>query len=111
MARPLTVVELAPFVAADLWSDDDRASFVDWIARNPLAGAIIPGSGGLRKLRWAMSGRGKRGGARVIYYYHDDGMPLFLLTAYAKSARADLSADERRRCAALVDLIRREYGR
>lgn len=70
---------------------DERGVLVDFLARNPLAGDLIPGAGGVRKLRWGLEGRGKRGGARVVYYYHDDEMPIFALTAYAKNERADLS--------------------
>lgn len=59
----------------------------------PEAGALIPGSGGLRKLRWAGSGRGKRGGLRVIYYWRDRKGEIWLLTVYAKNEAADVSAD------------------
>ena len=55
----------------------------------PVAGDLIPGTGGVRKLRWGLDGRGKRGGARVIYFHHGAAMPLFALTAYAKNERAD----------------------
>lgn len=56
---------------------------------------MIAGTGGVRKLRWALQGRGKSGGARVIYYYHDASLPLYLLTAYAKNEQASLSHAER----------------
>jgi hypothetical protein len=59
-----------------LWHEDERNAFVDYIARNPEAGDIIPDSGGVRKVRWSRAGTGKRGGVRVIYFYHDDTMPL-----------------------------------
>src|SRR4029079_18035830 len=71
-------------------------ALIDYLARNPTAGDLIPGTGGVRKLRWGLEGRGKRGGARVIYFYHGVVMPLFLLSAYAKNERADLSYDDRR---------------
>ena len=48
--------------SATIWSDAERMAFVDWIAANPLAGDVIPGSGGCRKVRWSRSGMGKRGG-------------------------------------------------
>ena len=96
-SAPVTVVETPEFLAAThrLLDDDDRMLLVDYLALNPTAGEVIPGAGGVRKLRWSLEGRGKRGGARVIYFYHDAGMPLFLLTAYAKNVRADLSQQER----------------
>ena len=67
-----------------------------WItlAYHPAAGDLIPGTGGVRKLRWGLESRGKRGGARVVYFYHDADMPLFVLTAYAKNERADLSQED-----------------
>jgi hypothetical protein len=57
--------------------------------------AFIPGTGGVRKLRWGLEGRGKRGGARVIYFHHGADMALFALTAFAKNERADLSQQDR----------------
>jgi len=58
--------------------------FINWIAANPLAGDVISGSGGCRKVRWVRSGMGKRGGARVIYFNSEDGR-VWLLIAYAKA--------------------------
>lgn len=108
---PVAVVELAPFDAAArrLWSEQERAAFVDFIAREPLAGDLVPGTGGLRKVRWSLAGKGKRGGARVIYFFHDPGMPLYLMSLYAKSARTDLSPAESRRLAAIVQEIKADH--
>ncbi len=105
---PLTVVEVDPFPAraARLWDEDEKGVFIDFIARNPRAGDVVPGTGGIRKVRWAASGRGKRGGARVIYYFHDETAPLFLLTVYAKAERADLSPEERRMMAAFTAALK-----
>ena len=76
----ITLAETAAFIrqSAKLWTEDDRTAFVDFIAGNPDAGDIIPDTGGLRKVRWSRPGMGKRGGVRVIYFYHDDSMPLYL---------------------------------
>lgn len=74
--------------------DAERAELVSYLAYHPAAGAVIPGAGGVRKLRWRLEGRGKRGGARVIYYYHDMEMPLYLMTAYAKNERENLGQTE-----------------
>lgn len=92
-----TVIETEVFqrYAASLWDDGEREQFIAWIAANPLAGDVIPGTGGLRKVRWSRAGMGKRGGARVIYFHHGAGMPLFALTAFAKNDRADLSQQDR----------------
>ena len=65
-----TVIETEVFqwYATDIWRDGEREAFIVWLATNPLSGDVIPGSGGLRKVRWSRAGMGKRGGARVIYY-------------------------------------------
>jgi len=66
----LTVVETPTFTAdaKHIWTEGERGAFCSWLAANPEAGDVIPGSGGCRKVRWAASGRGKRGGARIIYF-------------------------------------------
>jgi hypothetical protein len=94
--RPITVVETDEFLSATrkLMDDDERAELVDYLAFNPTVGDMIPGSGGVRKIRWGLEGRGKRGGARVIYFYHDMEMPLLLLKAFAKNKQDDLSQIE-----------------
>jgi hypothetical protein len=70
----------------------------------------MPGTGGVRKLRWQLGERGKRGGARVIYYFYNLSMPLFALTAFAKHQRTDLSRAEqndlRQACKLLVETYR-----
>jgi hypothetical protein len=97
LTRPITVAETPVFMrqASGVWTEDEHAEFVDFIACNPEAGDRIPQSSGLRKVRWSRSGSGKRGGVRVIYFYHDLGMPLYLLMIYAKARRDDLSPDAR----------------
>lgn len=77
--------------AARLWDDEQRMEFVDFIARNPEAGDVIPGFAPLRKVRWQASGRGKRGGARVIYYTRTAQGQVHLLMAYGKGEKDDLS--------------------
>jgi hypothetical protein len=106
--NPVTVCESHRFSAwADAnWRQDERALFINYIARNSLAGAVMPGTGGLRKMRWSMPGRGKRGGARVIYYYHDGSFPLMILAGYAKSERADLTPSERAAMRAVVEAFK-----
>ena len=103
----LTVAELPEYLraAARLLADGDRRAIVDHLAAHPTAGDLIEGTGGVRKLRWARDGRGKSGGVRVIYYFHSETMPLYLLTMFAKNERANLSKAERNALAGLVDVL------
>jgi len=82
-----TVIETSVFVryADAIWSDAEREAFVNWIAARPLEGDVIPGTGGLRKVRWSASGSGKRGGSRVVYYNILQEGQIWLLIVYAKS--------------------------
>jgi hypothetical protein len=93
---PITVVETDEFLAVTrkFMDDEERAELVGYLAFHPESGVVIPGSGGVRKLRWALEGRGKRGGARVIYFFHNADMPLYLMTAYAKNDRENLERSE-----------------
>ena len=84
--------------AEKLFSDDEKMELVSFLSIHPLAGDLIPGTGGVRKLRFAASGRGKRGGARVIYYYLDEDLPLYALLAYPKNAKVDLTPEGKARC-------------
>jgi hypothetical protein len=95
-SAPATVVETPEFLSATrkIMTDADCMLLVDYLAYNPSAGDVFQGTGGVRKLRWALAGRGKSGGARVVYFYHDAGMPIFALTAYAKNDRSDLSQQD-----------------
>ncbi len=109
MARgaPLAVVETPDFVAAarKLMDETERSSLVLYLAYNPEAGDIVPGTGGVRKLRWALEGRGKRGGARVVYYFHSERIPLFALDVYAKNQRTDLTEDEKAKLKRFVKTV------
>ncbi|MCT2541256.1 type II toxin-antitoxin system RelE/ParE family toxin [Sedimentimonas flavescens] len=89
-----------------LFTEDEKRELIDFLAENPLAGAEIPGTGGVRKVRFAASGRGKRGGARIIYYYLDDTMPLYALQAYAKNDQGDMTPDEKRAVSALAAALK-----
>lgn len=88
-----------------MMSDSERGELVEFMGANPEAGEIIPETGGVRKVRWALSGRGKRGGARVIYYYHDEHLPVFLLAAYGKNEKANLSMAERNTMKRLIPVL------
>lgn len=108
----ITVVETPEFLSATkkLFTEIQRADLVDYLARMPEDGDLIPDSGGIRKLRWMLEGRGKRGGARVIYFYHDHRLPLFLLTAYAKNQKDDLDAGILKDFRALTKFIAATYA-
>ena len=103
-----TVAETQTFSrqADKLFSDDERRELIDFLANNPLAGDEIPGTAGVRKLRFGALGRGKRGGARVIYFCAGESMPIYALLAYAKSAKTDLTPAERRVVSALAKAIK-----
>jgi mRNA-degrading endonuclease RelE of RelBE toxin-antitoxin system len=81
-----TVAETDVFkrYAEEVWSSVEREQFITWIAANPEAGAVIPGSGGCREVRWSTFGQGKRGGARVIYFLVADHT-VWLLIVYKKA--------------------------
>jgi hypothetical protein len=105
----ITVAETPFFMrqAAAVWDDAEREDFIEFIARNPDAGDIIPDTGGVRKVRWARTGSGKRGGTRVIYFYHDANRPLYLLMVYAKARQENLTADEKRTVRKLAATLKR----
>lgn len=93
-----TVAETPTFTRQSdkLFNEVEKRELIDFLAENPLSGDEIPGTGGVRKVRFAASGRGKRGGARIIYYYLDDDMPVYALLAYAKNAKTDMTADDKK---------------
>ncbi len=103
----MTVVETGEFLrrAKPLLSDAQRASLVAFVAANPETGEVIAETGGVRKLRWAVEGAGKRGGARVIYYYRNERLPVCLLSVYAKNRKANLSKAERNTMKRLVPAL------
>ena len=100
----MVFVELTPFIAfrAEYWNDEDLRSLQNYLLVTPDAGDVIPGGSGLRKLRWAAQGRGKRGGARVIYYQHVPEERIYLIYAYVKSAKADLTREQIKTLAQLM---------
>jgi len=91
-----TVIETPTFQkqAAKVWSQEERHAFIDWIAANPEAGDVIPGAEGARKVRWAVQGKGKRGGARVIYFNLNADEIVLLVAAYAKADKTNITPGE-----------------
>ena len=109
--RPITVVELTSFSreAVKIWSDEERVEFIDYMAKNPAVGDVVPDTGGLRKVRWGRAGSGKRGGVRVIYFFHDLEHPLFLIALYAKADRGDISPEKKKLFADFVANLKKSY--
>ncbi|WP_295446104.1 type II toxin-antitoxin system RelE/ParE family toxin [uncultured Thiodictyon sp.] len=103
----LTVAEVPEYIrrAERLLTADERRDLVSFLAVHPGAGVLLEGTGGVRKLRWGRQGRGKSGGVRVIYYFHSEAMPLYLLTLFAKNEQANLTHAERNELAGLVDTL------
>ena len=110
MKNLLTVVEMTPFIHAvqEVWNESERIAFISYIAENYEAGALIQGAAGLQKIRWTRPGIGKRGGVRVIYYYYDQEAPVFLVTAFAKNEKEDLTSDDRKYLTGLIEILKNE---
>ena len=108
-----TVVETPAYLskATRIMTDVERASVVTMIAKTPTIGNLIRGTGGLRKARFGFGGRGKRGGGRVIYWYHSEGFPAVLLWAFAKNEADDLTADQRATLAELAGALLDDFKR
>ncbi len=106
-----TVAETTHYAqrAAKLLSLAERDAVIAAVAADPLAGDLIQGTGGLRKLRFGKGGRGKSGGVRVIYYYYDDKHPLTLMALFAKNEKDNLSKAERNALAEVVVAIKRSW--
>lgn len=102
-----TVTELPEYIrrASELLNEAERKSVIDYLAAHPRAGDIMEGTGGIRKLRWARGGKGKSGGVRIIYYYHDQRIPLYLLTVFGKNEKSNITKSERNELAKLVGVL------
>ena len=110
--RPVSVIETPPFSrrAAKRLSEDELTTVVDTIAKKPTLGDIIQGTGGIRKARFALKGRGKRGGVRVVYYIYNSTMPVFLMDVFAKNEKAYYSKGERNQLAKVAARLKNAYG-
>jgi hypothetical protein len=102
----MVLIELAPFTRRlrDLLSDEAYRGLQAHLVAHPEAGAVIAGTGGFRKVRWAEAGRGKSGGVRVIYYFRSASDRIYFAAIYGKSEKADLTQAER---AALQKVVAR----
>ena len=92
--RIYTIVETPTFAedARKIWTEQERGAFCAWLAANPEVGDVIPGSGGCRKVRWSITGSGKRGGARIIYFNRLANGEIWLLVIYTKSVMGNIPA-------------------
>jgi mRNA-degrading endonuclease RelE of RelBE toxin-antitoxin system len=93
-----SVIETSIFArrADALLTREEKMELIGLLAADPLAGDVIPGTGGVRKLRFAASGRGKSGAYRVIYYVLDEDQPILALLIYGKGERVEMSPEQRR---------------
>lgn len=112
MRVSLSVIELEAFSKAikGLLTDDELGILISYLALNPEAGDLMPGTGGARKLRWQAQGKGKRGGGRTIYYYHSEAMPLFLMDFYTKGAKSNLTEREKKDLHTTIKVLVHEYS-
>ena len=109
--QPVTVVETAEFLkrAKRLLSQTEIGQLVEFIAYHPTSGEVIPGTGGVRKLRWMLSGAGKRGGARIIYYFRNEKIPIFLFSCYSKSTKVNLTDAEKNELKSIITKLVKSY--
>lgn len=94
MDNMYTVAETDAFIkqAKQVWSEEERLAFITFLAQNPFAGAVVPKSGGLRKIRWSTQDKGKSGGVRVIYYNMLDDGAIICATMYPKNKTENIAA-------------------
>ncbi|MEG3618175.1 type II toxin-antitoxin system RelE/ParE family toxin [Magnetovibrio sp. PR-2] len=93
----ITIAETQAYLsqAKGLLNDSDRQVVIDLIAADPTCGSLLQNTGGVRKVRIPLSGRGKSGGARVVYFFHDNTIPVYLLAVFAKNEKDNLTKAER----------------
>ena len=106
-----TVVEMPSYLAEAerLFSSVERAAIVDRLSADPKCGVVVPGGNGIRKVRFAFGARGKSGGARIIYLFGGESLPVFILAVFAKNEKANLSASERNALGKMVDILIKNY--
>lgn len=110
---PMTVIETPSFLrdARHLMGDAERLDIVSFLARNPNAGHVLQGTGGIRKVRFAREGEGKSGGYRIVYFYHSQNIPLFALNVFAKNEKANVTQAERNALKELSSMLVATYER
>lgn len=110
--RALEIVEVGDFTqdALDILGEDSLDELRLEVATLRQLGEVVKDTGGLRKMRWSARGKGKRGGARILYYYGNDDMPVFLVAIYPKSSKADMTAAEKKAARKFIAEVKREYS-
>ena len=110
---PQVVVETLPYQRAvnEIWDTETQIDFKNYIGMHPMQGDTIPGTGGIRKIRWQGVGHGKRGGIRVIYYLYNEDHPIYLLYAYPKNAKSNISDSEKKAFREVAEKLKREFRR
>ena len=93
----ITIAETESFLkkSSKLLPVEDKGNLISYLSEHPSAGDVIQGTGGIRKLRWAKGNKGKSGGFRVIYYFHNESMPLYLLAVFSKNEKINISSEEK----------------
>ena len=107
----ITIVELPEFqkYSAKILTKQEKDDLFYYLASNPTTGDLIKSTGGIRKLRWKAQGKGKSGGSRIIYFFYNENMPLFLLTLFTKNQKINLSNSERDELAKLTNILLKNY--
>src|ERR1043165_1156500 len=103
--RPLRFIETIAFTrrVVEVMSDDEYRKLQEGLLARPTHGAVIPGTGGARKIRWGSQARGKRGSFRIIYYWHSSRRIFLMLYLYAKNEQGDLTAVQRRTLGKVIE--------
>ena len=111
--RWISVVETRSYQARaqKLLTQEEQERVIEMIARDPTCGVIMKGTGGVRKVRVAIGERGKSGGVRVVYFFHSEDVPTFLLTLFAKNEKDNLSMAERNQLATFVEELKKHLKR
>ncbi len=106
----ITIIETSQFIgkAAKVLTAAEKDELMDFLARHPASGDVIPRTGGVRKLRFGAKGKGKSGGVRVIYYYYDKNNPLLIFTVFGKGEKTNLTAEEENALYGIVQKIKKE---